>query len=154
MCEPLQPHDFIQHYSSAKPLITEKASGMYREGYSLSAISASLNVSKNRVRKALLDHGVELRLHSNDQRKSTKGAKPAFRNAPYGYCLVRGRLHEDPREMAIVLDILKWWRQGMSHGAIARKLNGLKVPPRKAGAWSQPTIGFIIKREAQKPKPS
>ncbi len=150
MCEPPQPHDFIQYYSAVKLVITEKASGLYSEGFSLSAISASLNVSKNRVRKALLDQGVALRLHSNAQGNGLKGVKPASRNAPYGYCLVRGRLHEDPREMATVMDILKWWKQGMSHGAIARHLNSLKVPPRKAARWSQPTVGIIIKRESMR----
>jgi len=49
--------------------------------------------------------------------------------------------------MAVVAQMLKWWKQGMSYGAIARKLNAQKIKPRKAAAWSQPTVGFIIQRQ-------
>lgn len=71
----------------------------------------------------------------------------SIRNAPYGYCLVNGALLEDPREMAVVALMVKWWTQGMSYGAIARKLNSQKIKPRKAAAWSQPTVGFILQRQ-------
>jgi hypothetical protein len=42
--------------------------------------------------------------------------------------------------------IFKWAEQGQSHCAIARKLNDQKLKPRHAEKWSQPTVGFIIKR--------
>jgi hypothetical protein len=63
--------------------------------------------------------------------------------------LVDGQLREHPKEMAVVRQILKWSQQGLSHGAIARRLNDQKVKPRKAAQWSQPTVGFIIKRQTK-----
>jgi hypothetical protein len=76
----------------------------------------------------------------------------SVRNAPYGYCLVGGKLLEDPREMAVVQLMLKWWGEGMSLGAIARRLNSQRIKPRKATSWSQPTVGFIIQRQPKKPR--
>lgn len=90
-----------------------------------------------------------LRAHSNDQLDGPVKAKSiAIKNAPYGFALVNGVLHEDPKERAVVQLIIKWWQQGLSHGAIARKLNDQKIKPRKAARWSQPTVGFIIKRQS------
>jgi hypothetical protein len=43
--------------------------------------------------------------------------------------------------------MLSWWKNGMSFGAIARRLNSQKIKPRKASQWSQPTVGFIIQRQ-------
>jgi hypothetical protein len=34
----------------------------------------------------------------------------------------------------------------MGHCAIARRLNEQGIKPRKAAQWSQPTVGYIIKR--------
>jgi len=126
---------------------------MYSTGHSLSAIANSLNVSKGRVRNALSRLNMTLRAHSAGQ--SNLSDPPslvplAIRTAPYGYCLLKGRLLEDPREMAVVEDILKWWKEGLSHGAIARRLNDQNIKPRKAEKWSQPTIGFILKRHTLK----
>jgi len=117
----------------------------------LRAIATEVGLSKSGVRQTLLSAGVALRAHSNDQIKSGKASKAtSIRNAPYGYCLVNRRLLEDPREMAVVQLMLQWWRDGMSLGAIARRLNSQKIKPRKAASWSQPTVGFIIQRQSNK----
>lgn len=112
------------------------------------SIANDLGCSKTAVRESLLREKVDLRAHSHGQ--TSKGRKPvalSVRNAPYGYCLVNGMLVEDPREMSVVSLMVKWWNQGMSYGAIARKLNSQKIKPRKAAAWSQPTVGFILQRQ-------
>lgn len=134
MCEPPQAHDFISILIQARQSISRESAALYKNGQSLRAIAQELGVSKTCVREAIVREKVPLR------------RKTAIRNAPYGYSLVKGRLFEDPKEMSVVQDILKWWRQGMSHCAIARRLNDQKVKPRKATNWSQPTIGFIIER--------
>jgi len=93
---------------------------------------------------------VELRSHSNNQLTSKKKPKQkSIKTAPYGWCLVDGLLHNDPREQSILNLILKWAAQGLSHCAIARRLNEQKHKPRHAEKWSQPTVGFIIKRHQE-----
>ena len=148
---PAQPHDSIDVFRFNKPDITRKVVHLYQSGLSLQAVARQVHRSKTYVRKTLLESGVDLRAHSNDQLGGP--AKPksiAIKNASYGFALVNGTLHENPTEMAVVQLIVKWWQQGLSHGAIARKLNSQKIKPRKAAFWSQPTVGFIIKRQTNK----
>jgi hypothetical protein len=121
---------------------------MYASGYSLAAIATELDVAKTTVRQTLIADGISLRAHSNRQLAAPSAAKSqSIKTAPYGYCLVGGRLIEDPREMAVVQLMLGWWQSGMSLGAIARRLNSQKIKPRKAAQWSQPTVGFIVQRQ-------
>ena len=111
------------------------------------SIARELNVPKTTVRQTLLGGGVVLRPHSKRQlRSSAVPSRISIRTAPYGSCLVDGQLVEDPKEASVLRLILKLWRQGMSHCAIARRLNDQRIKPRKAAQWSQPTVGFIIKR--------
>jgi hypothetical protein len=110
---------------------------MYVSGASLSSISGELGIPKTTVRETLLASGVVLRAHSNEQLQQSSVTKAkSVKNAPYGYCLVGGLLVEDPREMAVVHEMLSWWKTGMSFGAIARRLNSQKIKPRKASQWS------------------
>jgi len=60
--------------------------------------------------------------------------------AGYTKILVNGDCHGHPQ-------VVEAGHESRSH---RRHLNSLKVPPRKAARWSQPTVGFIIKREFQK----
>lgn len=143
-----QVTDKIRISNFTKQAITEKSLNLYSSGASLSAIAKEIGCCKATVREALLKEKVVLRAHSHSQIGANKKSKTmSVRNAPYGYCLVNGVLVEDPREMAVVALMVKWWNQGMSYGAIARKLNSQKVKPRKAAAWSQPTVGFILQRQ-------
>ncbi|MFZ4712558.1 MAG: recombinase family protein [Bacteriovoracaceae bacterium] len=48
--------------------------------------------------------------------------------------------------------IIELWKSGKSHGAIARELNNQNIKPRKAKAWSQVVVGFIIERHQQQNK--
>lgn len=148
----MQAHDKIRHYLLKKQAISEKARHLYTQGHSLQGIATELGTAKNTIRQALLRQGVTLRAHSNSQLRAVKNVKAAIKNAPYGYCLVQGRLAEDPKEIAAVRLILKWWHGGMSLGAIARSLDSQKIKPRKAAQWSQPTIGFIVRRQIKQEK--
>lgn len=144
------PHDKIRFYTLTKEAIFDNASRLYASGRSLSSIASELGITKSAVRHALVSGGVVLRPHSKRQAKGKYGPKKcSLRTAPYGHCLVNGKLEIDPKEMSVVRLIMKWWHQGFSHCAIARKLNEQKVRPRKASKWSQPTVGFIIKRQLE-----
>ncbi len=148
---PTQWHDKIDVFQFNNSGISRKAVDLYQSGLSLQAVAWQVRRSKTFVRKTLLKHRVDLRAHSHDQLASGVKAKAmAIKNAPYGFVLVNGALLEDPREIAVVQLIIMWWQQGLSHGAIARKLNAQKIKPRKAALWSQPTVGCIIKRQSKR----
>ena len=149
---PGQPHDKIYIYGLSTQGIFEKAAPLYECGESLRAISRKLNIPKSTIRKTLLEGGVALR--SRGKRplwELSRRRKTALRCAPYGNCLVNGKLVEDPREAAVIQLIMDWWQEGVSHCAIARRLNDQSIKPRRAAQWSQPTVGFIIKRQLKKP---
>lgn len=142
-----QIHDSLGLFHLSRQGIFEIAAPKYRSGSSLSAIARELGIPKTKVRETLIYGGVALRAHSRRQLKC--GSLPlrvSTRTAPYGFCVVGGKLVEDPREAEVVRLIKKWWQQGMSHCAITRRLNDQGIKPRKAALWSQPTVGFIIKR--------
>jgi hypothetical protein len=147
---PLQPHDSIALTRLSKHGIFEKASVLYEKGASVRAIARELDVPKTTVRQTLVDGGVTLRPHAKRQlRGAAVSARISTRTAPYGWCLVDGKLVVDPKEASVLRLILKLWRQGMNHCAIARRLNEQRIKPRKAAQWSQPTVGFIIKRHEE-----
>lgn len=108
------------------------------------------HVHSQQLRQTLIDGGVALRPHSKRQvRHPSRPARMSIRTAPYGYCLVNGKREVDPKEASVVRLMMKWWEQGMSYCAIARRLNEQNIKPRKAAQWSQPTVGFIIQREVE-----
>jgi len=149
--EQVQLSEFIEITFVSKVAISEKIVKFYENGVSLQGIGREVGLSKNGVRGHLLRCGIPLRAHSNDQLKTQSHSRvKSIRTAPYGYCVVNGQLLEDPKEQNVLKLILKWWEQGLSHCAIARKLNSQKLRPRIAKTWSQPTISFIIKRHGKK----
>jgi len=136
---------------SKRALIFEKCLLLYENNHSLQAIATELGISKSVVRTTLLQEGVELRGHSYKTLKQSRRKQTmSDRTAPYGYCLIQGKRVEDPREQVILKLILKWSSEGVSHCGIAKRLNDKRFKPRKADKWSQPTIGFIIKRHQKK----
>ncbi len=133
--------------------IFKRGAELYEQGHSLQAISRELKVPRSSIREILISGGTVLRPHSWKPRKKYDWSqknytwpKPAIRNAPYVFYLSQGKLKPDSREQEIIQIILELCREGKSHGAIARELNYRNIKPRKAKKWSQPTVGFIIKR--------
>ncbi len=148
--EPSQAHDTIHISSLTTQGISQNSVQMYAEGSSIQAIASELRLSKGAIRNHLLKAGVPLRTHSNDQlHDQVYPRKRSIKTAPYGYCLVAGQLHPDPREQVTLQLIIKWWQEGLSHCAITKSLNKKNIKPRKAKEWSQPTVGFIIKRHQE-----
>lgn len=146
----VQPHDIIDISLLVKQVVSQKTAELYEKGYSTRAIARQLGIGKTTVNSHLAASNVELRSHSNDQlHNRNKPKTKSVKTAPYGFCLVDGLLHKDPKEQSILKLILKWAKQGQSHCAIARKLNEQKLKPRHAAKWSQPTVGYIIKRHQE-----
>jgi hypothetical protein len=146
----VHPHDIINISLLNKQGISEKAVKFYSEGLSIQAIANKLRSPKSTIRNHLVKAGVVIRSHSNNQvQDRIYPRKRSIKTAPYGYCLVNGKLFPDPKEQNILQLIISYWQQGLSHCAIAKLLNQKKIKPRKANEWSQPTIGFIIKRHQE-----
>jgi hypothetical protein len=53
---------------------------------------------------------------------------------------------QDPKEQSAIRLIETYWQCGMGQRAIARKLNGQKIRPRRAKAWSQTLVASVIQR--------
>lgn len=147
-----QPHDTIAICNLSKRGISEKVAQLYAAGHSLLYISERLNISRWKARTLLQERETPLRSQVVDPKTKTK--KPmdlSPKVAPYGYCLIDGKLVSDPKEQSIIQIIERHWRNGMSHRAITKKLNGQKFRPRRAKTWSQALVSSIIKR-LQNPK--
>ena len=145
-----QPHDTIEVLSLSKRGISEKILQLYESGHSLLAISERLNVSRWKARTILQSKDVHLRSQVRDTKDgSSSRIDRSIKAAPYGQCLVNGRLIDDPREQAVIQWIMKYRQLGLSHRAIARKLNSRKFKPRRARYWSQTLVSSIIKRISQ-----
>ena len=143
-----QPHDNISICRLTKRGITEKIVDLYESGESLLAISEQLRVSRWKARTLLQEKKIQLRSQEVDEKKPRK--KPVDRTkkvAPYGYCLVNGKLMVDPKEQSVIQRIDSYCREGLSHRAIARKLNRQKFKPRRADTWSQTLVSSILKRQ-------
>ncbi len=148
---PRHPHDFISIPTLTKVGISEKTSELYAKGLSTRAIANELCISKTAVNGHLKSQDIPLRSHSNSQLSSSNNVKVrSIKTAPYGYCLLEGKLYKSPKEQSTLKIILLWASQGMSHCSIARELSKQKNKSRKAAKWSQPTIGLIIKRHNKK----
>jgi hypothetical protein len=121
---PSEVHKIIELSSFLSPELIEEATKMYLSGQSLRSISVKLDIPKTSLRDLLLTNGVVLRAHARQPYQFSGITKQvSIRNAPYGFCLVDGKLIVDPRENKIVQLILNWNQSGMSHGDISRKLN-------------------------------
>jgi len=65
---------------------------------------------------------------------------------PYGFAYLEGKLVVDPREIRVVLQMVKLWQSGKSYKAIADKLNGKGVPTRLGKRWFHSVIQTVVKR--------
>jgi hypothetical protein len=142
-----QPIDRIALFHLSDQGIFEKAAPLYASGLSLREVAREIAVSKTTIRKVLLKHGVALRPSTHDQSDGvTLPKKFHVGVAPYGYCVLNGRLVQDPKEQRNVQLILKLRSQGKSLNAIAAYLNGRKVRPRTGKAWDHSIVRSIVQR--------
>lgn len=81
-------------------------------------------------------------------------AKKRFKNgtyklsyAPYGYCLVNGKLTIDKTQAEIVKRIFTELLSGKGTKAIAKILNQEQIPSQKGGRWTSASIRGIIANE-------
>ncbi len=110
-------------------------------------ISKELGVSKTALRKILIDGGTDLRPSNRSLRDTPKqSARTHVGVAPYGYCVIHGKLVGVPKEQQIVRLIMRLKSEGKNLMAIAAHLNRHKIKPRTAKKWDHSIVRSIIQR--------
>jgi hypothetical protein len=149
---PSQPHEKIEISNFSPAGFISKAKVLYKEGHSLQSIAALVNVPRSTLRSALIDDGVSIRARSHDQVRQSNGKKKrAINSAPYGYAISQGRVVVNPAEMDALALIYRFWTQDLGQTEIATRLNRSKIKPRRARAWNQPVILYLIRRFQSEP---
>jgi hypothetical protein len=95
----------------------------------------------------LSSNGVELRKNitgKNPSSNRTKGMSCG--TIPYGYAYLDGKLVKDPHEYKNVIKAFRYWQSGKSFRAIARELQGQKIPTRTGKNWSHELIKKMVER--------
>jgi len=142
-----QPHDKIDLFHLGTQGIFRKAAPLYASQRSLREIAKELGVSKTKIRKTLIEGGVDLRSSRRSLRSSpVRTERLRVGAAPYGYCVIHGRLIEVPKEQQTVRLIMQLRSNGKSLTAIAAHLNRHKVKPRKGKGWEYSIVRSIIQR--------
>ena len=59
----------------------------------------------------------------------------------------RHRMVPVPKELETVRQIIDLWRTGVSHRAIAAKLNMDGVPTKHGARWHHTTVGKVVQRQ-------
>lgn len=149
-CTP-EPLDKIDLFHLGSQGIFRKAAPLYASGRSLREIAQELGVCKTTIRKALLDGGVDLRAPTGRPERNPSHVEHRHTGvAPYGYCVVDGRLLADPREQANVQLVQRLRSAGASLNAVAKHFNKQKIKARKGGRWDHSIIRSIVERHQTK----
>lgn len=147
-----QPVDKIDLFHLRPQGIFEKAAPLYRSGRSLREIARELKIPQTTLRQSLIDGGVVLRPNNRARKAaSVLVQRPHVGVAPYGYCIIHGKLVAVPKEQEVIRLVLKLRSESKSLSDIAKHLNKHKVKPRSAKRWDHSTVNSIIKRNTKKP---
>lgn len=143
----VKPLDKIDLFHLTYQGIFEKAAPLYESGLTLREISRELRIPKTTIRQALLDGGLVLRGNHKKQVKSVSTTSSFHTGlAPYGYCIIRGKLVPHPKEQEVIKVVLSLRAKGQTLMSIAEELNVRKIKPRSASKWDHSTIRSILNR--------
>ena len=145
--ERFYPSDFSTNCALGKVDLSPDFQAQYEIGCSLSEIAHQFGCSKNRVRKSLLDAGIELRelrAHSTNERKITSGKQGA--RLYFGFCYLEGKIVKDPKEYPTLLLIHQRLKKSATAHEIVKELNHKKIPARQGGQWTWPAVQNILNR--------
>ena len=110
-------------------------------------VGKELGLSKNAIRRTLIQQGVALRPPNGPEQKKVPTANKLHTGVtPYGYARLQGRLVVDAKEIVIVRLILKLRLSGKTLWAIAHYLNDLGFKNRSGSPWEHSLVRNIIKR--------
>ena len=134
--------DFIQITLSPKHIETAKLVDLYvQKGLSASQIAEKIDSSKQMVLSRLRKAGIR-----NYPNKGRSPDNYRFRNPPYGYKVVKGRLLLNSRETKICRLIVGLRNKGMPWNRIAKELNSRQITSRKRTPWGHFMVQIIYNR--------
>lgn len=113
------------------------------EKMEMNAISARLGVSLSTVRRVCRTHKI-----GNYSFKYTKIVSRSSQ-APFGWDVAQGRLQQNPKEWAWVLEIQRLRGSGTSLHKIANILSSKNVATKNGGKWFAKTVSQILKFNRQ-----
>ncbi|OQW47624.1 MAG: hypothetical protein A4S09_15030 [Proteobacteria bacterium SG_bin7] len=113
------------------------------EKMEMNAISAKLGVSLSTVRRVCRTHKI-----GNYSFQSTKIVSRSSQ-VPFGWDVAQGRLQQNPKEWAWVLEIQRLRGSGTSLHKIADFLASQKVATKNGGKWFAKTVSQILKFNRQ-----
>jgi len=73
-----------------------------------------------------------------------KNHREAYGPIPYGYNRQGDILIENPGEQAVIVDVRKWRRSGMSLRRIADELTRQGAPTKQGGKWHASTVKYLL----------
>jgi len=126
-----------------------------KKGVELHSVNESLDTSTPHGRFVLTLFGALAQMEReviSDRTKDALAHKRANRqptgHPPYGYSAngKRNRLVPVPEELAVVSEILRRWRSGMTYRAIAAKLNANGVCAKQGGRWHHTSVSKVVQR--------
>ena len=112
---------------------------------------SSLNTSSAMGRMILTMQGATNEFERNVIAERTKAALQykkrhglAYNHTPLGYVRAGDELHRDRGEQELIARIMGWRRDGISYGAIAKRLNAEGITGKQGGAFHASTIHKIV----------
>ena len=127
--------------------ITAETTRLYESGLTLREVRKQLGVSKNTVRKTLVQNGIVLRPPNGPaQKKIPKSKRLHTGVTPYGYTRLQGSLVVDPKEIVAVRIILKLRQSGKTLWDIANHLSSQGYKNRSGTAWEHSLVRNVINR--------
>ncbi len=147
MCEPPQPHDFIELKFSNPHAFSKECIALYQKDISLNEIARIVGRSKAKVRRVLHQHGYQTGTKIAEKVYTAWRKTGRTRSHPmFGTTYYMGQLVLEPRENQILMLIRRLASQGQSAADIAIHLNTQGMKPRRAKAWHPNSLAKILKR--------
>jgi hypothetical protein len=110
-------------------------------------------IPRSSVRDSLLRAGVTLRSANESLSQSQRKASGQVRwNSPYGFKYERGCLIPHPQEFETLRILLQRSGDGDSFEDVSSLLNGQKLRPRSAPAWTRFIVRQIVKWHQDNPE--
>ena len=137
---PLYFVDYIDISNFFDAAIKRKTRLLREKGHTYTEISQLTGIPKSNVFRALRKPSTP---SSHAPSKPNKGLNGA---TPYGYCLHRGALIEDPKEQKVVQIILSHWQSCAGFKSIADILNRQKHVTKMGKPWTYFAVRSVIRR--------
>jgi hypothetical protein len=137
---PLYFVDFIDLSNFFDATIIKKTAQLREKGLTYKEISQVTGIPKTNIHRVLSSQPESHHPTPASPKKFLNGA------TPFGYCLFRGSIVEDPKEQKVVQIILSHWQSGDGFETIANTLNQQKQVTKTGTPWTYCAIRSVVRR--------